>query len=188
MDMLSSLPGLIAAQDWPRAEALLRRAARKKGAPAEVFYNLAKVLEARGAAEQMGSWLRRAVAARPDYGLAWFELGRWALTADDADLAYDAFRAALRLLPGDLDARVNLGRLALRRGAWDAAARAWDGVAGPEADIARFRIAAETGQNTPEDLSRLLRDPATRGLALQAMTRTARGCVPLTLPPVDQRR
>lgn len=185
MDALSSLPALIAAQDWPRAERLLRRAATSKGAPAEVFYNLAKVLEARGAAAQMGPWLRKAVAARADYAIAWFELGRWAANAREDDLAIAAFRKAVALTPRDKDARINLGRLALRRADWDLAASAWSVLTGPEAEVARYRIATEQGADTSADLDRLLRNPATRGLAIQAMTRTARGCVPLSLPPLN---
>ena len=63
--------------DWPKAEATLRRLVKMRHAPAEAHYNLAQVLLQVGKPEQAGSWLRQAVAARPDYAAAWFELGRW---------------------------------------------------------------------------------------------------------------
>ena len=116
MTELSKLPALLQAQDWPRAEALLRKAAQSKSASAEVYYNLAKVLEAAGKSEQRHVWLKRAVAARSDYAIAWYELGRVALGRGDCSSAAQSFDKAFALAPEDADARRMAARLALRQG------------------------------------------------------------------------
>ncbi|MEH6647296.1 tetratricopeptide repeat protein [Sulfitobacter sp.] len=112
------LGALLTAQDWTAAERLLRRLAKGKAPPPEVFYNLAKVLEAAGKPDQMAVWLKRAVAANPRYAVAWFELGRVALGAGDLEEAYVAFQHAVNLKSNDADARRNLGRIAMRLGKW----------------------------------------------------------------------
>ena len=182
---MGDLPALLAAEDWDGAERLLRRAAKARTAPAEVHYNLAKVLMENGKAAQAGQWFRRAVAARPDYAAAWFEMGRWALVADDLPLAFRAFQKASKLAPADRDARISLGRIALRCGQWDVARRAWDGVEGTEALQARYRIAAETGDETGTLLERLLSADLPRPQSLTTITRTAKGRIPRVLPRRD---
>jgi hypothetical protein len=62
---LTDRPGFIAAKDWAAAERLLRKAARAKNPPPEVYYDLAKVLEAAGKPCQMAVWLKRALSANP---------------------------------------------------------------------------------------------------------------------------
>lgn len=180
---LSALPRMLSAQDWPAAERLLRRAAKAKGAPAAVFYNLAKVLEAQGKLAQRETWLRRALALDPRHAAAWFELGRVLL--DDACLreAEGAFAHALRLDPADREARGLLLRLRLRLCDWQGATEALDGLPDtPQTRAARYRIAAETGQPTEGLRAALLSDAQARPEALKAMTRVARGSLPLRLP------
>lgn len=180
---LEKLPALLAARDWAGAERLLRRAAKAKSPPPEVYYNLAKVLEAGGKPDQRLPWLKRAVAARPGYAVALFELGRAELEAGRATAAYRAYLAAWRADPTDTQARQMVGRLALRQCDWALAAEIWGAAEGPEAALARYRIAAETGADTAQDLlGDLLTDPATRAEAFKLMVRTARGSVPLHLP------
>lgn len=181
MAKLIDLPTLLASQDWARAEKLLRAAAAKKTAGADVFYNLAKVLEAAGKTAQMRTWLKRAVARRPDYAAAWFELGRSALQDDDLQGAFGAFERAMTLSPMDQDAKRNCGRVALRLGYWEAASRCFDGASDAEAELAHYRIAAETGQSTDQMRRALLDQPEHRAQVLKTLTRVARGSLPLRL-------
>lgn len=179
MASISKLPDLLAASDWVGAERVLRRAAGRTGAGADVFYNLALVLGRAGKGAQAGSWLRRAVKARPGYMAAWFELGRWCLDAGDLTGALEGFQTASGLALEDVDAKRNLGRVALRLGRWDVAVAAFD-ADDTEARIARYRIAAETGEDASGLLDNLL-DTAPRQAVLKAMTRTAKGRIPLHL-------
>lgn len=183
MKDIKSLPALLAAEDWPAAERLLRRLAKAKVPPPAVFYNLAKVLEAAGKPEQMKHWLERAVAANPVYGLAWFELGRVALDRSALDDALAAFLRASELMPADADTQRNLGRVALRLGDWDRAVHCFAAQDDPEARLARYRIAAETGENSKDLRDALLAERAWRPEVIKTLTRTAKGSVPLTLAP-----
>lgn len=189
MPDISTLPRLLADADWPAAERLLRRAARP-AAPAAVFYNLAKVLEAQGKTGQMAHWLGRAVAADPGHAHAWFELGRCHHAAGDATTALAAFRKAAALAPADGEAWRMVLRLALRLCAWDVAEAALGHLPdGPETAAARYRVLAETGRAGPQERAALLADPARRPEALKALTRVARGTLPLRLPGLpDQPR
>lgn len=179
---LTPLPRLIQTRDWTGAEALLRAAAAEAQAPAEVFYNLAKVLEARGNWDQAGPWLDRAVAARDGYAIAWFELGRWATDFGEFPKAFTAFGRVVDLDPQDADARRNLGRVALRLGEWDIAQTMFAGQSDVEAQIALYRAAAERGEDARDRLDQLLALTDDRPAVFKAMFRTAKGRVPLRLP------
>lgn len=186
MARLSDLPTLVQTRQWKAAETLLRRQAAKPAATADIFYNLAKVLEADGRGRQARCWLEKAVAARPDYAAAWFELGRWFLADDQLRSAYAAFASAARHAPHDADAKRNLGRLALRLGEWETARSAWSAIDDVEAQCARYRITVETGNDAGQQLDALLEMSGARPVVLKAMTRTARGRIPLRLPGLDQ--
>ena len=173
---------LLAAQDWEAAERLLRRLAKGKTAPPEVFYNLAKVLEAAGKPAQMAVWLRRAVALNPRYAIAWFELGRAALNANDLEQAYGAFQRAVDLDDKDADAQRNLGRIALRLGQWDKALMCLADQPDVEAEIALYRIKGEKGEPDKALRDRLLQDHSWRPEVIKMLTRTAKGSLPLRLP------
>ena len=185
MTDLSPLGALIAAQDWAGAERLLRAAATAPNAPAAVFYNLAKVLEAAGQDAERRDWLQRAVAADPGYAIAWFELARAALAEDALEAAQDGFARAWALAPQDGDAALSLARVALRRGDWAEALRAAQPL-GPlaEARAIRYRALCETGQRAAaqEEMAALLAVPNARPHALKALTRVAHGRLPLRLP------
>jgi tetratricopeptide (TPR) repeat protein len=181
MKDIHSLSGRLAAQDWPAAERVLRRMAKGKSPPPDVFYNLAKVLEAAGKPDQMMHWLERAVAANPRYGIAWFELGRAAVKSGALAQAQKAFQHAVDLMPTDADARRNLGRIALRRGDWASAETCFATLPDLEAQIAIYRLKAETGQATKSMRDALLAQLAARPQVLKALTRTAKGTLPLTL-------
>lgn len=184
MDM-TALQARIAAQDWAGAERMLRRAAKSKGAGAQVFYNLGKVLQAGGKGAQSGAWFKKAVAADQGYAIAWFELGRWAIDADDLTLAERCFDKAAMLAPDDADAWRNLGRVRLRLGDWAAARTAWDRL-GEDAEVltARYRIAAELGEDTAALQATLLAQADMRPEAMKALVRVAKGSVPLRFPPL----
>ncbi|MEO1140005.1 MAG: hypothetical protein AAFW87_11175 [Pseudomonadota bacterium] len=66
MASLTDLPAPLQSRDWHWAERQLRKVATTKTAPAEVFYNVAKVLEEAGKLGQRLTWLKRAVAKRTD--------------------------------------------------------------------------------------------------------------------------
>lgn len=182
MKDIHALPGLLATHDWPAAERVLRRLAKGKAPGPEVFYNLAKVLEAASKHDQRVYWLERAVAAQPRYGIAWFELGRAALQSGALAQAQDAFQHAVDLMPKDADAKRNLGRIALRRGDWPVAETCFAALPDLEAQIAIYRLRAETGQASKALRDALLAQPAARPAALRALTRTAKGSLPLILP------
>jgi len=185
---LRPLPRLIAARDWAGAERLLRQAAALPAAPAAVFYNLGKVLEARGAAEPRAPWYDRAVTADPRQAAAWFELGRARLAESAFAAAEPAFARAVALDPADADGWRNLMRLRLRLGDWPgveaAAARL---PADAETRAATYRAGAEQGRDMAAARAALLADPAMRPEALKALTRVAQGAVPLRIAPVQRR-
>ncbi len=179
---LSALPAMLARADWPAAEALLRRAA-VDSAPAAVFYNLAKVLEMQGKPDR-AAWLDRAVARDPHHAAAWFELGRARIETPAAALT--AFHRAADLAPDDRDAWRMVLRLALRLCDWPRLAAALAHLpTDAETRVAAYRLLAETGRATAADRAALLSDPAMRPEAIKALTRVARGTIPLRLPPVS---
>ncbi|MDD8021952.1 MAG: tetratricopeptide repeat protein [Paracoccaceae bacterium] len=183
MNDLARLPQMIAAQDWAGAAHLLRRVAAHPGAPAQVHYNLAKVLEAQGEGAQMLPWLHRAVQRDPSYALAWFEIGRAEIAAGDLSAAAVAFARAWALDPRDDDAVRNLMRVALRLGDWAQARQAARALPQSDAEAlaARYRCACELGEAAEDLRARLLADPQIRPVALKALTRVAKGSLPLRL-------
>lgn len=192
MTDLADLPRLLAARQWDAAERVLRRAAAHPAAPAAVAYNLAKVLEAKGAPEPRAPLYRRAVAADPRHAAAWFELGR-ALVAEAAGAdtapplaqAEAAFARAAALTPTDRDAWRMLVRLRLRLGDWAGVEAALAHLPrDAETAAAAYRAAAELGRpEAPALRAALLANPAHRPEALKALTRVARGAVPLRIAP-----
>lgn len=105
------------------------------------------MLEASGKGGQRLVWLKRATQARPDHAPAWYELGRAEIGAGDSAAGFAAFDGAAQLDPADADARRDVGSLALRLGRWDAAETALAGDDDDEALLARYRIAAERGED-----------------------------------------
>ena len=181
MAKLSDLPVLIKSENWAAAERLLRQAAKAKTAPAEIYYNLAKVLEKTGKRSQSITWLNRAVARRPDYAIAWFELGRALLAHGDIEASLNAYQRACALDPKDSDARRMVARLALRLGLWDQVKAALQDDQDPEARCARYRVEAETGTASKRARDALLTDPSMRPEALRTLTRVSKGSISLRL-------
>ena len=184
---LQELHAALVTGDWQKAERLLAPQARRRGAHPSLLYNYGKVLIELGRAGEASAALRRLVAAEPGHGNAWFELGRAALMGEDFAAALEAFGQALSLAPGDEDARRNLGRVALRLGAWETAAEAWSPLEGdPEADIALYRLAAETGAgDAGARRAALLQSHPDRAAVIRALVRVSKGSAPLDLRPGD---
>lgn len=181
--MLAQLPRLLARQDWTGAEALLRKAA-VKGASAPVFYNLAKVLEMQGKGREMAPWLEKAVAADPRHVNAWFELGRLRMdVVEDLPGAEAAFAKVVALGADDADAWRNLARLRLRMADWRGCAAALAHLPEDRETLPMsYRVACERGEDAKELRARMLADPTLRPAALKALTRVAKGTLPLRLP------
>lgn len=170
----------IAKGDWAAAERALRRLAQGKGAGAQVFYNLAKVLIEGGKPQQAGAWFGRAVKTKSDYALAWFELGRWRLDQGALAPAAEAFARAAQQDPSDADAWRNAARLQERLCRFDAARCSWERLAAlapedVEVRLGRARACFELGE--PEAAEALLAGlPAeARAKALSVRTHVARG-------------
>ncbi len=180
MTRLDALPGLLAKGDWPGAERLLRRAVQGKDAPAPMFYNLAKVLEAQGKVDQVLHWLRRAVARDAGHAAAWFEIGRALTGQHDLAGAEAAYARAAALDPGDGDVWAALWPLRLRLCDWAGARAALAHLPDTGATrAAAYRVACELGE--APDPAALLADPAGRPEALKALTRVARGRLPMRI-------
>lgn len=169
--------------DWPRAAALLAPLTQMPGAHPSLLFNHGKVALEMGQTAQAQALLRRAVQGAPLHQAAWFELGRAALAADMLPEACTAFERALALQPSDGDARRNLGRIALRLGRYDVAQQAWQSLAGtPEADLALYRIAAETrSPNAPALRDALLKTHPQPAAVLRCLVRVSQGSIPLSL-------
>ncbi|EBA06611.1 tetratricopeptide repeat protein [Sagittula stellata] len=116
---LTPLPALLATENWPEAERLLRSAAAGEEATAPVCYNLAKVLEKQDKHASREVWIRRALERDPAHGKAWFELGRLQLGAGNLDEAEAAFSRAVEHMPQDLESWRMVMCVRLRLGLWD---------------------------------------------------------------------
>lgn len=183
-DFMGRLAAAISAEDWGKAERLLRRAAVKKGAPAQVFFNLGQVLVRSGQAEQAGHWYQRAAQADPSYVNAWCELGAWRAERSAHADALTAFQRALSLAPSDRDALRGAARSATKLCDWAVAAACWRALASDpedaEAALGALRAALEMGDPAAAEMrARLAQSPALRPGLIKTITRTARGSAPL---------
>lgn len=176
----------IAARDWPKAEAELRRQVKAKDAPAQASYNLALVLIERGKAGQAGAWFAKAVKRDPGYAAAWFEYGRWHLARGALGDAARAFEAVTRLQPDSEDGWRNLGRVSERLGDFQTGLTAWQSVArlsgGADAEAALGTLRALLELRRPEAArvrAGLAEDRALRPGLLKVLTRTSAGTLSL---------
>lgn len=148
-----------------------------------MLYNHGKVLMEMGRMQAAAELLHRAVSAAPDHAAAWFELGRSALLQEDFITSFTGFSRALELTPNDQDARCNLGRVALRLGEYSAARAAWSPLRGDaEADLALYRIAAETGDpSAARKRHDLLMHHPNKAAVIRTLVRVSKGALPLDL-------
>ena len=168
---------------WHEADRLLAPLTGADTAHPSMLYNHGKVLMELGRMAEARVLLQRAVRALPGHAAAWFELGRAALAVEDFPTAFEAFSRALELEPGDTDARRNLGRVALRLGRYSQARAAWTALRGDaEADLALYRIAAETGDPSAARQRRTLLDThPDRAQVIRTLVRVSKGAIPLDL-------
>ena len=180
---LDHLNSALARGDWQNAEAILARLTQGAGAHPALIYNHGKVLMELGRHSDAIDRFQRTLAAAPDHAAAWFELGRAAIAVGDLATALTGFDHALTLDPSDRDARRNLGRVALRLGRYEAAGTAWAGLQDdPEARLALYRIACETGAPEAPRLRRALLDThPDRAAVLRTLVRVSKGAIPLNL-------
>lgn len=177
------LQNAIARQDWADANAILAPVTATDSAHPAMLYNHGKVLMELGQMQAATALLQRAVQHAPGHAAAWFELGRAAVSQEDFATAMSGFSRALELTPDDIDARRNLGRVSLRIGAYDTAYTAWSPLRGdPEADLALYRIAAETGDPNAKALRRALMESHPNPAAvIKTLVRVSKGAIPLNL-------
>lgn len=186
MATLADLPKLFETKDWTTAERLLRKAAKSKKAPAEIHFNLGKVLEAQDRKAQAITFFKRAAALKPGYAAAWAEMGRMMMDTGDLQGALPILEKAANLAPNDPYIPRNIGRLSMRLGLWERAEAAYAGMEDEEALMMRYRCAAELRRNSASEmLQDAFEDPAKRPLAMRMMVRTARGSIPRRVSPLD---
>ncbi|WP_010139184.1 tetratricopeptide repeat protein [Oceanicola sp. S124] len=170
--------------DWKAADEILSRLVRRAPGEASLLYNLGRVKMERGQWPAARTWLRKAIAAAPGHAHAWFELGRTELQLGDLAAAQRGFAKAVALDPADADAHLNLARIALRLGAFAEVRAALAPLAGQgaEIDALRYRAAAELGlPEAGEEAAALWSRSGARAEALKALTRVAKGRLPLDL-------
>ena len=108
--------GVLASLTWRQCEfwqneiELWSRAARVDGRSAVSYYNLGTAWERIGKGrDQAIAAYHFAVAARPDYALAWQNLGNILVTGGDHEEAIEAYQRVLKLEPRHADALANMG-------------------------------------------------------------------------------
>lgn len=125
--MYGRLGNTLLASDRP-AEAIeaFRSAVELEPNDIQLRYLLGRALRSLGdatgdeaAREEARSVLRAVVEDRPSHGNAWTNLGRLDLAAGNDEEAEIAFRTAVRVEPGIIEARFMMARTALRRGEHD---------------------------------------------------------------------
>lgn len=171
-------------ENWEAAARILGPFAARPDAHPSILYNYGKVLLEQGKAQAAQAVLQRLLAQEAGHVNGWFELGRAALLSEDLGTADRAFAQVLQRTPNDRDAALNLARVRLRLGQFEAAHQLWLQFEGTrEADLALYRTAAEQAlPEAGERSAKLLRDHPERAAVLKALTRVAKGSLPLRLP------
>jgi tetratricopeptide (TPR) repeat protein len=180
---LNRLNSCLSQGKWDEADALLAPVTQGADAHPSLLYNHGKVLIEMGRFGAAQALLERCTELAPDHAAAWFEMARAALAGEDFSTAFDGFARALALDPYDTDARCNLGRVALRTGRYKIAQEAWKEFAGdPEADLALYRVAAETGAPEAAEMRKeLLATHPNRAAVIKTLVRVSKGAIPLNL-------
>lgn len=175
----------LAAGDWRAARAALGRLAAHPGAPPEIHYNLGLVCRRQGDGGAAARHLDAAIARRPSYANARFERAALAMEAERIAAARRGFVAYLALVPDDLDAIVNLARLALRAGDGAAAGGALERLSHrDDSGVAHLRLAWQRDHGDRAAFDRAWRTrfrahPGERPVLLKLATQGPRGTLPL---------
>ncbi len=107
---------LLAKQDLGGAEEALRTASRLASDSVEIPFYLGNVRFLRVDHREAAAYFRQAVQLKPDFALAYNNLGQCLMRLGDRDGAIGAFRAAVTCKPDYADAHVNLGDLLVQAG------------------------------------------------------------------------
>jgi predicted O-linked N-acetylglucosamine transferase (SPINDLY family) len=126
--MLSQAQQLIAAGQHATAGAMLTKLLADEQTRPEAHYLLSISAQMRKQTEAALDHAQKAVQLRSDDARYQFTLGRAHKAADDIDAAEAAYRAALALQPGYLEAKVSLGIVLKARGDAEAAIALYDEV------------------------------------------------------------
>src|SRR5690606_2881338 len=108
---------LLAIHDVSQAMPHLERACELAPGKATFMNNLGYAHQLQGDSARAKHWYDRALAADPQLGSAWINLGTWYAAQHRYDAAESAFRKALTLNPNDPRAVGNLEDLASLRNA-----------------------------------------------------------------------
>ncbi len=165
----------IATPQWQHQEHVLRAAAGSGRAEPETFAEFARLLEASGSPDQAIAWLKRVLREQPGHCLAWLALGQIFSQQGAGPSAVRCFETVSALVKDDPKAMRLLGETALAYGHWEIARRCYDGAQDPDAQLARYRIAAETGQQTWALRQALMADPALRARLLDEGCNVSKG-------------
>ncbi|MEL7346779.1 MAG: tetratricopeptide repeat protein [Pseudomonadota bacterium] len=125
MSDVKKIEACLAAEDWAGAEALLRKLSRGQNPSHAVMYQLGRVLARQGKVGQAIPWLRKAVAAKKDHAPSLAELGQMQLAQGNEEAAIDALARSVHLRPTNVETRLTLARLALKREHWEQAESLW---------------------------------------------------------------
>jgi tetratricopeptide (TPR) repeat protein len=101
---------LLEKHDYPAAEQALRKVVDLAPESVGGHFHLGVAQVQRGETRNAATHFREATRLKPDYALAYFNLGH-CLKREDRARATEAFRAALRCKPGMAAAHTNLGEL-----------------------------------------------------------------------------
>jgi tetratricopeptide (TPR) repeat protein len=105
-------------QDWPAAEQALRRAAELTPGAAEIQFQRGVALFHLERLQAATACFRTATQLKPDYDVAYYNLGRCLHRLGDRVEAIEAFRAALRCEPNLAEARRALVELLFNGVSW----------------------------------------------------------------------
>ena len=111
--------------DYGEAERLYRCCFGRDRSDGMVAFNLANVLQHLGREVESRRWLEHAVACRPGFADAWYNLGVMAARSGGEEEAAAHFERALRCDPSFADALYNLAALHFGEGRLAEAADLW---------------------------------------------------------------
>ncbi len=180
MQIFQKIQNAISAENWTHAERHLRQWCKQKNAPAQAFYNLAKVLEKQDKHEQAEIWLKRAIAIDNGYVSAIFELGRYETLFGKMDRAFRLLKRAKSLAPHDEDVLNLYYQVAIGLGKWADAYEVLQHL--PQSVKIRaslYRVKCELGLLDERSRSTWIKE-ASNAEMLQVVSRVSKGTLPFS--------